>query len=147
MSNQGMTAEQRLMYWSQVVIEGEQSGLTVRAYCQIIGINVKKYYYWRMKMKKRNTLVLPEEITSRESTGEAATEEESETEQKVTNPQLTAITFTEIIAAPRQAGQTRVLPLANHGMVYIDLPRVTIRADPGYPTTMLSALAKELEPP
>ena len=47
------TAEHRLSHWSEVIKERQESGLTVKAYCESIGIHTNIYYYWQKKLRAK----------------------------------------------------------------------------------------------
>ena len=50
----------RLNQWSMMVQEREDSGLSIRAYCEQKGIGVKTYYYRLKKLREAAVLRFPE---------------------------------------------------------------------------------------
>ena len=44
--------EYRLAHWAQVMQEHSQSGLSIKAYCQQIGICGNTYFYWQRKLRE-----------------------------------------------------------------------------------------------
>ncbi len=43
--------EYRLSHWAQVIRERSERGLSVKAYCQQIGICGNTYYYWQRRVR------------------------------------------------------------------------------------------------
>lgn len=39
--------------WEKIIREGEQSGKSNKAYCEDQGIDLKRYWYWKNKLKKK----------------------------------------------------------------------------------------------
>lgn len=60
MNTKDITAECRLAHWTQVMHDRMDKGLTIRAYCQSVGIRENTYFYWQHKLRKA-TLSTPEE--------------------------------------------------------------------------------------
>ncbi len=52
---------QKISFWIQVIKECKSSNLTVSAWCQQNGVNIKTYYYWMRKIKREAFDALPEE--------------------------------------------------------------------------------------
>jgi len=51
-STREIAEEYRLGHWAQVMQGREQSGLSIKAYCQQIGICGNRYYYWQRKLRE-----------------------------------------------------------------------------------------------
>ncbi|MCL2342401.1 MAG: IS66 family insertion sequence element accessory protein TnpB [Firmicutes bacterium] len=47
-----IAAEYRLSQWAKITQEREQSGLTIKAFCQKIGIGTNTYFYWQRKLRE-----------------------------------------------------------------------------------------------
>jgi hypothetical protein len=43
---------ERFTYWSQVILERKESGMTVTAYCKSAGLRRRGYYYWQKKLRE-----------------------------------------------------------------------------------------------
>ena len=41
--------------WSQLILEAQQSNLTIKGWCKEKGISEKTFYYWRRRLKSQNT--------------------------------------------------------------------------------------------
>jgi putative transposase len=52
MNRKGITAECRLAHWTQVMHDRVDKGLTIREYCQSVGIRENTYYYWQHKLRE-----------------------------------------------------------------------------------------------
>lgn len=52
MNTREIAQEYRLAHWAQVVRERSESGLSIKAYCQQIGICTNTYFYWQRKLRK-----------------------------------------------------------------------------------------------
>lgn len=52
MDTKKATAEYRLQQWAQIIHERANSGLSVRAYCERIGIHENTYYYRQNKLRE-----------------------------------------------------------------------------------------------
>ena len=44
--------EYRLGHWAKIMQEREQSGLSIKAFCQQIGIATNTYFYWQRKLRE-----------------------------------------------------------------------------------------------
>ena len=44
--------EYRLEHWAQVMRERSESGTSIRAYCESIGLHENVYYYWQRKLRE-----------------------------------------------------------------------------------------------
>ncbi len=44
--------EYRLAHWAQIMKERSESGLSVKAYCQQIGICGNTYFYWQRRLRE-----------------------------------------------------------------------------------------------
>lgn len=46
-----MLAERKMAHWEQVIRECEESGMTIKAYCENADIRPSLYFYWRRKLR------------------------------------------------------------------------------------------------
>jgi len=60
--------EYRLEHWAQVMRERSESGLSIRAYCESIGLHENVYYYWQSKLREATTQELESNKQSIETT-------------------------------------------------------------------------------
>jgi transposase-like protein len=44
--------EYRLEHWAQVMRERNESGTSIRAYCESVGLHENVYYYWQRKLRE-----------------------------------------------------------------------------------------------
>jgi len=63
MNTKGITAECRLAHWTQVMHDRVEKGLTVRAYCQSVGIRENTYFYWQHKLREAASTTPEEALT------------------------------------------------------------------------------------
>ena len=47
-----IASEYRLSRWSQIICERNASGLSIKSYCESIGIRANVYYYWQRKLRE-----------------------------------------------------------------------------------------------
>lgn len=65
--------EYRMKEWREKIKEFRASGMTVKAWCETNGINIKTYYYWLRKIrveiceKTETQAIIPVQIHSRET--------------------------------------------------------------------------------
>lgn len=52
MDVQKVTAEYRLSQWAQVIKERQESGQTIKDFCEEKGISRHKFFYWQNKLRK-----------------------------------------------------------------------------------------------
>lgn len=52
MNTNEVAAEYRLTHWAQVMHERVERGLSIRAYCEDIGIHENTYFYWQRKLRE-----------------------------------------------------------------------------------------------
>ena len=44
--------EYHMGHWAQVMRERSESGLSITAYCETIGIHPNRYFYWQKKLRE-----------------------------------------------------------------------------------------------
>jgi len=47
-----IAAEYRLSYWSGIIKERGESGKSIKAYCESVGIRTNVYFYWQRKLRE-----------------------------------------------------------------------------------------------
>ena len=47
-----VAAEFRLGHWTEVIRERNASGMSIKAYCESIGIHTNRYFYWQNKLRE-----------------------------------------------------------------------------------------------
>ena len=47
-----IASEFRLSAWANIIRERNQSGLSVREWCDVNGINEKRYYHWQRRVRE-----------------------------------------------------------------------------------------------
>ena len=65
MNTRGIALEYRLSHWAGIIRERGESGLTIRAYCDSIGIQENSYYYWLRKLREAASNELSEIVGDR----------------------------------------------------------------------------------
>lgn len=62
-----ITREFRLSQWAKIIQERSQSGLTIKAFCQRLGICANTYFYWQRKLREAACReILPDADSSEE---------------------------------------------------------------------------------
>ena len=46
-----IAAEYRLSHWAQIMRERSESGLSIKAYCESVGLHQNVYHYWQRKLR------------------------------------------------------------------------------------------------
>lgn len=59
-------SESRLIKWSQLMEQREESGQNAKEFCEAKGISKSKYQYWRRKLKEAECVKIPE-ISSKDA--------------------------------------------------------------------------------
>ena len=52
MDTRNMTAEYRQAHWAGIIRERNESGMSIKAYCEATGIHENTYYYWQKKLRE-----------------------------------------------------------------------------------------------
>lgn len=52
MNTRDITAEYRLAHWAQVMRDRADKGISIREYCESIGIHQNTYFYWQHKLRE-----------------------------------------------------------------------------------------------
>lgn len=52
MDTRKIAAEYRLSYWAQFVREQQESGLSIKAFCENAELHPNVYYYWQRKLRE-----------------------------------------------------------------------------------------------
>jgi len=52
MNTRDLAAEYRFAHWVQVMRDRADQGISIRAYCESIGIHQNTYFYWQHKLRE-----------------------------------------------------------------------------------------------
>ena len=52
MDTRAIAAEHRLSYWAGIIKERRESGLSVKAFCEGLGIHGNTYFYWQKRLRE-----------------------------------------------------------------------------------------------
>jgi transposase-like protein len=122
MINTGEIAkEYRLSHWAQVMQRRTDNGMSIREYCNHIGIAENTYYYWQRRVRM------------------AACQQLAETAQ----PCLPSPAFAEVAICEAPASP----PAAAIAQLRIEIAGFHITADSNYPPETLAALLRKLVQP
>lgn len=66
MSTRKITAEYRLSQWAQIIQARNESGKSVKDFCEDAGVNKNAYFYWQRKLREAACKDLTEADGSRE---------------------------------------------------------------------------------
>ena len=125
MNTRAIAEEYRLTHWAQIMRERQESGLSIKTYCERAGFHENIYYYWQRKLR------------------EAAYRELSEMQSEVTGLQPAGFTEIKLAEAPTLPIQAT----AHQSQVQVDVAGILITADSEYPIGMLATLIRELRRP
>ena len=123
MNTRKVAAEFRLSYWAQIMNKRQESGLSVKAFCENAGFHENIYYYWQRKLR------------------EAACEEISKIKKEETGS-LVPAKFVEVKAKEEPATPTLIVD--DPSQLRIEIGRIQIKADSGYPIGKLAELLREV---
>jgi len=122
MNTREIAEEYRLTYWSEIMRERQESGLSVRAYSAKAGFHENRYYYWQRKLR------------------EAAVGELRKIERVETG--LTPVGFTEIKLEEEPREKAEVEARAEKSEITIEATGLKITTDSEYPIEKLAALVE-----
>jgi hypothetical protein len=58
-NSRAIAVEYRLSHWAEVMEERNTSGLSIKAYCESIGLHQNVYFYWQRKLREAACSELP----------------------------------------------------------------------------------------
>ena len=123
MNTREIAKEYRLSHWAGKMRERQESGLSIRSFCEQEGLHENVYYYWQRKLR------------------EAAV---SHMEKKQVSGMGTALAvsgFTEVQVVDINSTQSEnLIP----DKLHIEIAGIKITVDSSYPTKKLAALLREL---
>ena len=47
-----IASEYRLSYWAEILRQRTESGLSIKAYCEQMGMHQNRYHYWQRKLRE-----------------------------------------------------------------------------------------------
>ena len=109
-------------HWASIIRDCQDSGLSVRAFCESAGFHENRYYYWQKKFRE----MACEELSLLEPTS-----------LSVAKP-----VFAEVKLPTHASAERPEYSLANH--VSIESSGVRITADSEYPADKLTVLLREV---
>ena len=128
MDTREITAGLRMSHWAQIIRERQESGLTVKAYCEKAGFHENSYFYWQNKLR------------------EAACEHLPEIRSNIPSTNLPKTVFTEVKISGYSETASNTTPDDN-GVIRLEIFGVKICADSLYLPANIAALLKELSEP
>jgi transposase-like protein len=126
MNTRAIAEEYRLAHWAQIVKERQQSGLSIKSYCESADYHENTYYYWQRKLREA-------------ACGELSRVANDETKS------LQAIGFTEIKLTEPPALPSSLVE--HQSRVQVDIGGILISADCEYPVNILVDLIQGLRRP
>ena len=125
MDTRTVTADYRMAQWAQVISDRKASGVTIKEYCQMHGVNRDAYYYWQKKLRAAACAQFALMPIASMQTGLATT------------------AFTEV---KHKDSFPQTLPIESglHSSLQIQISDVRISADGDYPVEKLAYLLQEL---
>jgi len=121
-----IAGEYRLAHWAQVIEERIRSELSIKMYCQQIGIATNTYYYWQRRLR------------------EAACEQLIAIPVETTQTQVVPCEFTEVKMESDVQIKPETVSITHRSHIRLEAAGVRISADSAYPLKNLAALLREL---
>lgn len=119
MNTKEMARQVRLSHWAGVMRERNESGKSIRSWCQENDICEKTYYYWQRKLRQAACAQIED--------------------CKITNH----TGFTEVML-PEVSGNKPKPETAQNKPLQIDIAGIRVSADSAYPPEKLAVLLREL---
>lgn len=126
MNTREIAAEYSLTHWAGITRERQESGLSIKAYCEREGIHENVYYYWQRKLR------------------EAAIAQMARKHMSEGSRALAVSSFTEVQVTDKNPVQPESL---TPNTLQIEFSGIKITVGGSYPTEKLAALMKELAGP
>jgi hypothetical protein len=122
MNTRDIAEEFRLRHWAGIMREREESGLSIKAFCEKAGFHENKYFYWQKRLR------------------ELACDELAILQDSIAAPVPAG--FAEV----KLAGLSEFAPPASalQGQICIDAAGVRIAAGSEYPAEKLAVLLREV---
>jgi len=119
--------EYRLSHWAQIMQERVQSGRSIKAFCEQIGICGNTYFYWQRRVRA------------------AACEHIASTKEAAKSTGLIPKGFTEVTlsASTREASS---MDIASKGKICVEVGGMRITADNAYPPGQLAEFLNGIIP-
>ena len=124
MNTSKIAAEYRLTHWAGIIRARQESGLSIKAFCENAGFHTNLYYYWQKRLREATR-----EELSKSQTGTVS---------------LAPIGFTEVKLTEKNEPLPATMSLQNQ--ISVEVAGMRIRAGSEYPADKLSALLRELAP-
>jgi transposase-like protein len=124
--------EYRLTHWTQIMRKRTESGLSIKDYCEQIGICTNTYFYWQRRLREAAC----EELALTVNTPEGEIR------------QLPVVNFAEVtVKEPIPVPESPEIEARSKSDIHIELHGVQITVGAGYPAEKLAALLRELTRP
>jgi len=112
-----MKTEYQMSEWTEIIRQRNDSGESIRKFCENRGIKKARYFYWQKKLR------------------------DAACEQLTSSQDIASLCFAEVnVSSPQLAS----LESLASGQLCIEVGEVRINADSAYPPAMLAALLREL---
>ena len=126
MNTREIAVEYRLSHWAGIMRERQESGLSIRAFCERESFHENVYYYWQRKLR------------------EAAIEQMAKRQKHESSTAVAVSGFTEVQVMERNAAQPEGLMPET---IHIEISGIKITVNSSYPTEKLAALLRGLSGP
>lgn len=121
-NTRAIAAEYRLAHWAGIMREREESGLSIRAFCEREGFHENSYFRWQRKLR------------------ETVAEEMAKAGKEPTD--IVPAGFAEVKMVEQSVPAGATAPCQNN--ISIEMPGIRITADGGYPVEKLTAVIREM---
>jgi len=124
MDTRKVAAEHRLKHWTRVMQDRAASGMSIKAFCEEIGVHENVYYYWQRKLREK-----------------ACELGMLQNEESTTEAQLISQGFAEIKLRPLLADRQHKSSISQ---IHVEYAGMRLSTDCTCPAGYLSILLKEL---
>jgi len=138
MNTRQIAAEYRLSHWASIMRDRQESGLSIKAYCERAGFHKNSYFYWQRKLRTAACEQLTETRNLSQPTSQPTSLTTRFTEIKLSTP-------SEQLLLPESAGPAP--GTVGPSEVRIEIASLRITANAAYPTSQLAALIKGVMAP
>ena len=126
MTTREVASEYRLAHWAGIVKERQESGLSIRAFCENAGFHENTYHYWQKKL--------------REAACGALAGIQAGTAISAAHPGFTEVRLSERPALPPPTAVWQ-------NQISVEVADIRITAGSEYPESKLAALLREVMRP
>ena len=120
MNTREVATQYRLSHWAGIMRDRQESGLSIRAYCEKAGFHENRYYYWQKRLREEACTKLASVSAS---------------EEQVASQGFTQVQLIDKAQSSKTSGS---------GQLSVEISGMRITSDGEYPSDKLLAILREL---